>query len=122
MMRVCTKNLFGALEPEIEPKAEGNPLEVLELEHRLEAAVPNIGYEAKIRGAGIVFNDELGVEPAVSEPYRPPRYCRTGGIVVVVLPKVILISERCANLAPGRGEVLCRHNIHPVEKAVASAT
>ena len=67
---MCTKVLFRALEPELEAKAERYPLEVLEAEHGLEAAVPDVGRKSKIRSSGIVLKDKLRVEPAVAEPER----------------------------------------------------
>ena len=106
------ENLFRAFQPQIEPQSKRYPLEVLEAEHGLEAGVPEVGCEAEVRGAGIIFKNKLRVEPAVAEPDGTPGDCGTGSVVVGILTEVVLIAHSCANLAPGRGEVLCDHNIH----------
>ena len=70
IIRGCTNPLLGAFQPQIEAQPKRHPLEVLEAEHGLEAGVPDVGCEAEVRGAGIVFKDKFRVEPAVAEPER----------------------------------------------------
>lgn len=90
--------LFGTLQAKLEPQTEGNPLEILELKHRLKTGIPDIGNETDIWSSGIVFEDEFGVEPVVVKPHWPPSYRGTRSCAFEDRDTMVRINMRAIRL------------------------